>query len=276
MHMQPATNTTAASQVKPARQNVSHTAYSNRANNKDWTTTEVAVLRTHYQAGGAMECRRHLPKRSLTAIAHKAHELGIRAPHIAKLQFLKNSPALPETCDDILRTWAKSGQHGWRKRAAEDVGRSASWVSARLRKLGLGQNISNSAMSDWRPREIEILQEFGHLTAESIAKHLAAEGFKRTHGAIHTKSVRLGIDRTDPDRWTVTELSRLCGVSSVTALRWVDEHGLKSTRKGNNERSHRIVSRRDFRAWVKQTGAERIDLFKVDQSWFKDVMWGAA
>lgn len=275
MHQQASTHTAAARQAKPARPNVSAMNYSNRANNSDWTTTEVAVLRTHYPIGGALECRRHLPKRSLTAIAHKASHLGIKAPH-QHVQRFHAATALPEDHDNILRAWSRSGEHGWRSKAAAALGRSNSWVSLRLRKLGIAQNISNSAMAHWQPREIEILQEFGHLNAESIAKRLAAEGFKRTQGAIHTKSVRLGIDRTDPDRWTVAELSRLCGVSSVTALRWVDEHGLKSTRQGNNERGHRIVSRRDFRAWVKQTGAERIDLFKVEQSWFKDVMWGAA
>jgi len=265
--------------MQTATSTASNMARRNRAENPDWRTTEIAILREHYPQGGALACHKLLPKRSMTAIAHKANSIGLRTTyHHARDIGAKFTPArqLPDNWQSILRAYASAGEYGWRRDAAAAVNRSPSWVSAQLRKMGLGQNHADWERTPWTEAELQLLEMHGHLSAERIQQIMAAQGIRRTQSAIASKLARLGLDRTDPDRWTLTELSRLCGVSSITTLRWADALGLKTTRHSHRPLSHRMTSRDDIKRWVIKTGARHLDLTRVNQVWLKEILWSSA
>jgi hypothetical protein len=57
--------------------------------------------------------------------------------------------------------------------------------------------------------------------------------------------------------------------------KWMDLGHLKFERKSESSSSHRMVTRKQFQKFAR-VHIHLIDLRKVEQVWFKDVMWGTA
>jgi DNA-binding transcriptional regulator YiaG len=242
----------------------------------DWKTTEIRVLREHYNKGGAIACRHQLPKRSIQAIRAKASELGIRAPQVSgeemRARFSAPKIITPEL-EEMIREAHRLAIPGWHARLAEKLGKSRPWLSAHVSRLGLAS--PRTAPMRWTKEEVQILTEHAEKSAETVQKHMKAAGYARTAAAINTQRLRIGVDRHDPDTWNCGELARLIGVSSTTVSKWMDLGHLKFERKSESSSSHRMVTRKQFQKFAR-VHIHLIDLRKVEQVWFKDVMWGTA
>jgi biotin operon repressor len=242
----------------------------------EWRTTEIRVVRENYSRGGAIACRHHLPKRSIGAIRAKAAELGLRAPQVSgeemRARFSAPQAVTPEL-EEMIREAHRMAVPGWQSQLAEKLGKSRNWISSSVSNLGL---VSPRTMPQkWQKAELQILAEHAGKSAPTVQKHLQAAGFKRTAAAINTQRLRLGIDRHDPDTWNCGELARLTGISSTTVSKWMDLGHLKFERKSESSSSHRMVTRKQFQKFAR-VHIHLIDLRKVEQVWFKDVMWGTA
>lgn len=240
----------------------------------DWKTTEIRVLREHYNAGGAIACRHHLPKRSLGAIRAKAAELGIRAPQVSSeemcARFSTPNNITPEL-EEQIREAHRSAVPGWHARLAEQLGKNRAWLSAHVSRLGLAS--PTAPYRKWSKEELQILTEHAEKSAQTVQKHLQAAGYARTAAAINTQRLRLGVDSHDPDLWNCGQLARLLGVSQTTVAKWMTSGLLKFDRKTDAAASHRMVTRQQFKKFATKN-PHLIDLRKVEQTWFKDVMWG--
>lgn len=241
-----------------------------------WKTTEIRVLREHYNAGGAIACRHHLPKRSLMAIRAKAAEIGLRAPQASaeemRARFSTPNNITPDL-EELIREAHRTALPGWHARLAEQIGKSRPWVSAHASRLGLV--CPRTASKQRSKEEVRILTEYAGKSAQTVQKHLQAAGYSRTAASINTQRLRINIDNHDPDTWNCGELARLLGVSSTTVAKWMTDGHLKFDRKSDSSSSHRMVTRKQFKKFA-LVHIHLIDLRKVEQVWFKDVMWGAA
>lgn len=75
---------------------------------------------------------------------------------------------------------------------------------------------------DWKPEEIEILEESLHLHPETIRRRLLKSGYKRSQRAIQDKvRIRFGNFDNNPDIWNTEELGSLLGVSSAVVKKWI-------------------------------------------------------
>jgi hypothetical protein len=243
----------------------------------EWRTTEIRVVRENYSRGGAIACRHHLPKRSIGAIRAKAAELGLRAPQVSgeemRARFSAPPQAVTPEVEEMIREAHRMATPGWQARLAEKLGKSRNWLSSHVSNLGL---VSPRSMPQkWQKAELQILAEHAGKSAPTVQKHLQAAGFKRTAAAINTQRLRLGIDNEDPDVWTCAELARLLGMNATRVTNWMTSGLLKFDRKTDATASHRMVTRQQFKKFATKN-PHLIDLRKVEQTWFKDVMWGAA
>jgi hypothetical protein len=243
-----------------------------------WTTTEVTALREAYPAGGLPAAQEALPKRKRHAIYGKAQQLGLRAPPVlsptAGKRFARKYPN-SERIDDAIRhgyaTATKRGDYG---RIAVLVDRPKWWVHKRAAQLGLARN-GDRRLDVWQREELAILEKYVACDIKVIGQKLRSAGFSRTPTAIGVKLKRLQLDRTDPNAWTATDLGGLLGVNRATVADWIERRGLKAKKKPRGESFMWVVQRKDLRAWI-ASNPRWIDLRRVDQPWFMDLVFGAA
>lgn len=237
-----------------------------------WLMPEITLLKKSYPDEGPIATANKLPGRTPGAVKLKANKLGLKAP--------KNLSAKPGTpihstpeIDGMIRLAHRTAEPGWQGRLSEQIGHSAAWISKQCARLGLQSKFVRAPA--WSKEELSLLEEHAHLKPATIARKLRTAGFIRSEGAIVRQISFQGYDRHDPDTWTLKELSNLMGVSTHVTTKWVDTYGLHHTRGNGTTRPHHHITRTELRRWIK-LNSDLIDLRKVDQVWFKDVMWGAA
>jgi hypothetical protein len=240
----------------------------------EWLTSEVAILKSLYPTEGSPGVKKRLPHRTPSAIRAKAAEEGIKCKRLTGTLGLtferrfKNSEALDTA---IREGYMHATQKGDILRLANRLDRPAWWVQKRAAKLGMTRT-NRTRLDSWTKPELDILETYASASIAVIGKKLRAAGFKRTETGVAVKLKRLKLDRQDPDAWCANSLAPMIGVDPNTIRKWIESHGLTATRADATGRYR--ITRRNLRAWVARNH-QRIDLRRVDQTWFMELIFGA-
>lgn len=198
---------------------------------KAWTTTEHAVIRTHYAAGGINACAPLLPKRSRAAIYQQAGILGCKSA---------NRPAVRQSfshdlhIDDQIRFAHRTTTNkGDMTALAERVNRPLWWVSRRARDLGLvTPRFSEPA---WSAAELRIIDDTADKAPTASLRALKRAGYDRTLTAVIVKRKRLGI--AVPERlgiYTTGQVADLLGYERSTPAKWISQGYLRAKMTPNS------------------------------------------
>jgi hypothetical protein len=242
-----------------------------------WTTPEVAILRAHYSQLGAPGLRAQLPRRSDASIYNKANELGLAQPP-KKPRRLNSYPHCPLIDAEITSAYLAGLRRGEVQKLAERYDRPRWWIKRRAGELGMATQ--RIMPPDWTDAELDILQDYAHLTLPAICRRLRRAGYQRSVNAIAIKIQRSGYDRTDPDHWSARQLAGLFGVTPWVVGRWIDDNGLPAKRRGTQRTEAQggdqyWIARAPLRRWIADK-AQLIDLRRVDKFWFFDLVFGPA
>lgn len=241
-----------------------------------WRTTELSTLRALYPSGGSQAVHEALPHRSLGSIRAKASTLKLKCHKSStegKRFARKYQPS--DYVDQRIRDgYAAARAKGDYARLADELNRPRWWVQKRATALGLTRTV-NARLDAWSAEELALLDQWGTCTLPVIRRKLAAAGHTRTETAIAVKLRRLHIDRTDPDRWSAGDVARALGVDPATVRDWIARRGLPALQVGAGDVPRYAIERKALRGWIK-THPRYIDLRRVDQTWFLDLVFGSA
>lgn len=242
----------------------------------EWLTTEVATLRATYPKGGADGVHKLLPHRSLAAIRSKAAAERIKCTKgsTSGLRFARVYQPCEQIDQAIREGYIHATEKGAIKALAVRVGRPAWWVQKRGAQLGVTRSNRNR-VDAWTREELAHLEDLAHLDHRVISRKLRDLGFARTPTAISVKIKRLHLDREDPDRWCATAVAPFLGVNPATVADWVERRGLPAKRQNWGPNGRLMIDRKSLRRWV-AANSGFVDLRRVDQPWFKELMFGAA
>lgn len=246
------------------------------AERPDWRTTEVAVLRALYPTGGAAAVQAQLPHRTLSAIRGKAATLKLPCTRgsTTGLRFARRYPPREDIDTAIREGYMHATAKGAIKALAERLARPYWWVQKRATALGVTRS-NRTRVDCWSSAELAIVEEWASCTLKVICAKLRRAGYRRTEAAVAVKLKRLRIDRHDPDRWSATELAPLLGVNPATVADWIERRELPAKRETWGPNGRLMIERKQLRAWVK-VHRRFVDLRRVDQHWFLDLLLGPA
>ena len=180
-----------------------------------------------------------------------------------------------EYIDQRIRDgYAAARAKGDYARLADELGRPRWWVQKRAAALGLTRTV-RTRLDAWSAGELELIERWGTCTLPVIRRKLAAAGYTRTETAIAVKLKRLRIDRDDPDRWSPGDVARALGVDPATVRDWIARRGLAAVTVGRSDRARLAIERKALRGWIK-LHPRYVDLRRVDQVWFMDLILGSA
>lgn len=238
---------------------------------KSWTEEENDILREFYPKGGSQAAASHLPvSRTLDAIKRQAQRLGVKASGYLKYADQADS----EFVDAAIRRAVLSGKRGALKKLEQTTNRSRGWLTWRAMRLGL---LPERKRTVWTAEEDALLESLSGRTAETIARIFKAKGFARSPRAIYVRLYKKGLDNSDPDTHTASDLARLFGISRNVIDRWLTKGWLKAERGRLSPRPGNPVfwriRRENVKRFVRDYPGE-IDLRKVDSYWFIELLAG--
>ena len=238
---------------------------------RHWRTNELAILRQHYPQG-AEAVQVLLPHRTLGAIRARAAALGVRGqpPRIHK-PLRKKYTSTPQIDMAIREGYAHATKRGAIKALSVRLALPDWWVHLRAAQLGVARSNATRA-GQWCAAERELLEQHASCSLAVIAKRLRAAGYDRSVGAVANMLRRASVDRTDPDRWSTQQLAVVMGVSPTTVLDWAARRGLPVRRDGAGGAKQPMAHRKALKAWIAANPA-LVDLRRVDQAWFWEVMF---
>ena len=241
----------------------------------DWLTTEVAALLRLYPTGGASAVQAVLPHRTLTAIRGKACELKVRCLKggATGKRWAARYPQSDHIDNAVREGYMHVKRKGDVKALAERIGRPAWWVQKRASWMGLAR-CNRTRLDCWTAPELALLEQWAACVPSVISKKLRQAGFARTEAAVMVQVKRRKFDRTDPDRWSATELGPLLGVDPKTVAGWITGRDLPATREAWGPNGRLMVERKKLRAWI-AAHPRFIDLRRVDQPWFMELVCGS-
>ena len=144
-------------------------------------------------------------------------------------------------------------------------------LKKRARELGLAR----TKELPWSEPELAILSRYAWMSDERIRLKLRAAGYKRTVTGIHLKLKRMQF-KHDGSFYSAYSLARALGIDPHAVTRWIKTGRLKAKFRGTargpqqNGDSY-LIQEKDVRQFILQHPTE-IDLRKVDQLWFLDVL----
>jgi hypothetical protein len=144
-------------------------------------------------------------------------------------------------------------------------------LKKRARELGLAR----TKESAWGEPELEILARFAWMSDERLRLKLKTAGYTRTATAIHLKLKRMAFKKGG-DFYSANSLAQALGIDPHAVTRWIRAGRLKSTlrRTARGERQNGdiyLIREKDVRRFVLEHPSD-IDLRKVDQLWFLDML----
>jgi hypothetical protein len=139
------------------------------------------------------------------------------------------------------------------------------------RELGLAR----TKESAWSEPELEILARCAWMSDERLRLKLKAAGYARTATAIRLKLKRMAYKKGG-DFYSAQSLAQALGIDAHAVARWINHGRLKASLRGTarGERQNGdiyLIREKDVRRFVLEHPSE-IDLRKVDQLWFLDVV----
>jgi hypothetical protein len=149
--------------------------------------------------------------------------------------------------------------------------RTRNYMRRRAEELNLTRRIVKS-YPKWTDQEEKIVERFAHLSPTVIHKKLKREGYERTPTAIRDRIYLLRL-REDSDYYSQERLAKHLGVTSSLGSRWAKERLLRgqNLQTGNPTDTWR-VHRKEIRRFI-QRNPNAIDLCKVEQMWFLDIVF---
>lgn len=124
----------------------------------------------------------------------------------------------------------------------------------------------------WSEEEQRILERNAHLSCQAIQRRLKKAGYERSVTAIRDR-IALNNLRQDTPYFCQKQLAEFLGVSAQTVRRWMQEGLVKSQRKQTEHPADpRLIHRNEVLRFIKRYPGS-IDLSKVDQLWFLDVIF---
>ena len=154
---------------------------------------------------------------------------------------------------------------------AKRVGMPHWALKKRARELGLAR----TKELPWSERELEILARYAWMSDERIRLKLKAAGYARTVTGIHLKLKRMRF-KDDGSFYSAYSLAQALGIDPHAVTRWIKSGHLKAKFRGTargpqqNGDSY-LIHEKDVRRFILEHPTE-IDLRKVDQLWFLDVL----
>lgn len=241
-----------------------------------WKTTELAVLKQHYGTAGAHGVHAMLPHRSIAAIRGKAASEGIKGIRCTTLgkKIARIYPQRDDIDMAIREGYMRATRRGAIKELAARIGRPAWWVQKRAASLGVTRS-NRTRVDCWKPEELAIVEQWATAGLDVIVSKLRRAGFQRTPTAVAVCMKRRRIDSSDPDMLTSIDVGTLLGRDPATIADWVNRRSLRAKIVGGGPHGKYLIHRRDLRAWI-AGHPEYIDLRRVDQAWFWDVMFPGA
>lgn len=240
-----------------------------------WTTTEIAVVKTHYSVGGVDACLALLPNRTSSGVYQQAAKLGLRAPGVVTVR-RKHHSTNEQIDAEIRRVYTSSPTRSSVSNLAASLDRPRWWVSKRAQQLGIvAPRFKESA---WTSDELAIVESNATKRLETIQRAMKRAGYDRTCTAIKLQIKRKHIEHVDEDNLTARGLAVVMGIDSKTIARWIEHEGLTARRRGTDRTAAQggdmwQINRRTFRLWLKDH-AQCVDLRKVDKFAFFDLIFG--
>jgi hypothetical protein len=144
-------------------------------------------------------------------------------------------------------------------------------LKKRARALGLARTKEKA----WSEPELEILGRYAWMSDERIRLKLKAAGYSRSATGIHLKLRRMKF-KHDPGCYSANGLAQALGIDSHAVSRWIRSGHLKAklrgTRRGEKQNGDiYLIREKDVRRFILEHPTE-IDLRKVDQLWFLDLV----
>jgi hypothetical protein len=124
----------------------------------------------------------------------------------------------------------------------------------------------------WTDKEEQIVERYAHLSPSVIHQKLLKEGFERTVTAIRDRIYILQF-RQDSPYYSQERLAKHLGVTATLIGRWAREGTLRGQNmQTDNPSDPWRVHRNEVRRFI-QRNPRAIDLCKVDQYWFLDIVF---
>ena len=144
-------------------------------------------------------------------------------------------------------------------------------LKKRARELGLVR----TKELPWSEAELGTLARYAWMSDERIRLKLKAAGHSRTVTGIHLKLKRMRF-KHDGSFYSAYSLAQALGIDPHAVTRWIKGGHLKAKRRGTarTERQNGdiyLIHEKDVRRFILEHPTE-IDLRKVDQLWFLDVL----
>jgi len=144
-------------------------------------------------------------------------------------------------------------------------------LKKRARELGLAR----TKELPWGEPELAILSRYASMSDERIRLKLKAAGYTRTATAIHLKLKRMKF-KHDASFYSAYSLAQALGIDPHAVTRWIKSGHLKAKFRGTargpqqNGDSY-LIQEKDVRRFILEHPTD-IDLRKVDQLWFLDLL----
>ena len=144
-------------------------------------------------------------------------------------------------------------------------------LKRRARKLGLAR----TKEKPWSEAELAILSKYAWMSDERLRLKLKAAGYMRTVTGIHLKLKRMHF-KEGGDFYSANGLAQALGIDNHVVSRWINKGHLKARMRGTARTEQQggdmyLIHEKDVRRFILQYPSA-IDLRKVDQVWFIDVL----
>jgi hypothetical protein len=154
---------------------------------------------------------------------------------------------------------------------AKKVGMPHWALKKRARELGLAR----TKELPWSDAELGILARHAWMSDERIRLKLKAAGYSRTVTGIHLKLKRMRF-KHDGSFYSAYSLAQALGIDSHAVTRWIKSGHLKAKLRGTARTPQQngdsyLIQEKDIRRFILEHPTD-IDLRKVDQLWFLDLL----
>ena len=144
-------------------------------------------------------------------------------------------------------------------------------LKKRARELGLAR----TKELPWSEPELAILSRCAWMSDDRIRLKLKAAGYARTATGIHLKLKRMRF-KHDGSYHSAYSLAQALGIDPHAVTRWIKSGHLKAKLRGTARTPQQngdgyLIQEKDVRRFVLEHPTD-IDLRKVDQLWFLDVL----
>ena len=192
-----------------------------------------------------------------------------------RLQIQRRKYVFTERLDQCIREIYLQNPHSRNRpsipQLANQIGIPHWAVKKRARELGLAR----TKEKPWSERELAILARYAWMSDERIRLKLKRSGYARTATAIHLKLRRMRF-KSDPSFYSGKGLADALGIDSHVLTPWIKVGHLRAQLRGTKRIAEQggdtyLIREKDVRWFILHHPTE-IDLRKVDQMWFLDLM----